>query len=344
MVLFFCTLIISWVLSFMAEKRNKTIFFVVSAVGIGLLAALRGVNVGIDTPGYYDIFNNLDVEWKVSNLEPGFLFVAKQLMLITHDARFVVGFYSFFTVLFILIRLWTLRKNRSYSFMLLVYLCLYFPLSLNIMRQFFAISIVFLSTILLEKKRFVIYLFFILLASLFHLSALFGLLILIVYLIVNEKTKERRKALIISSLVIIPIIIFVGSLVFGRYLSKYMQTSTFNFGLMNVAKLLLVALFLLINFKLIKKSAFSKEIEFVVVVYVFGTVLTSLGYFFAFADRVGLYCMLFEIPFVSFVSMGKNFGKSSLLFKCAYLLICVYTFSLELINNGNGLFPYSLNF
>lgn len=344
MVLFFSGLVVSLLISVVAEKRNNVFLFILSTLLVGFLAALRGVNVGIDTPGYYDIFSNLSIPWKISNMEPGFVFVAKQLMSFTFDPRVVVAFYSFFTVLFVLVRLWLFRKNGSYSFMLFVYVCLYFPLSLNIMRQFFALSIVFLATVFFDKRRYLPYLLFVALASLFHLSALFGVVIFAIHFIISQKSVKTKHTLIAASMLAIPLLFVAVVLVFGKYIDKYLQTATVEFGLMNFVKLGLVALFVAMNYRLIKKSNASAEVKYLMIIYTLGVVITSFGYLFSVGARIGLYCMMFEMPFIAFVTSKKNAIASSSFFKVAYLLICVYSFSTELLNNGNGIFPYYLNF
>ena len=214
MLVFVVLVIFGLALSYVADIKNSVFFMLASAFIIGCVSAFRGTSVGIDTPVYYDIFSNLNLTWKYTTVEKGFIFVGKQIMNLTHNALFVFAFYSFVTIFLVMLRLWTLKKGKSFSFMVLVFLCLYFPLSMNIMRQFFALSIVFFSTIFLERKKPLLFVLPVVFSALFHYSALFGLLLLVVYYYFCSESKRQKRFLVLFFLISIPIAIVLSYFLF----------------------------------------------------------------------------------------------------------------------------------
>lgn len=348
----FCAL--SVLLAWVAEKRNNRILFVISMLLIAVLAGARARTVGIDTDGYYTY-----IDWAerdiLKNVEPGFIFLSKHLLRLFGEIEWVIFFYSSLTVLFIFLRFWTLREKASYAIMVFFYLAFYLQLSLNVMRQFFAISIVFLATYLLEKRKYFWYLPFVALAVLFHYTALFGVVIFIIYYWNGTKQGLKKLFLVLAIIATVPIAYYyLGSLI--DFYSGYFDEAEVDIGLMIFAKLAILALFIIFNrlyiFKGIDTDADlttgedSDEVsttvkdttaKTVVYLYIIGLVLTFLGYIFRYMERVGFVFMIFEPVAIAYMCKRqyKGFFALATIALATFVIITAYT------SNGNGVFPYN---
>ncbi len=350
----FCAL--SVLLAWIAEKRNNRILFVISMLLIAVLAGARGRTVGIDTDGYYTY-----IDWAerdiLKNVEPGFIFLSKHLLRLFGKIEWVVFFYSSLTVLFIYLRFWTLRSKASFTLMTFFYLAFYFQLSLNVMRQFFALSIVFLATYLLEKRKYFWYLPFVALAVLFHYSALFGIVIFIFYYWNNTHQGLKKLFLILALLIAVPIAYYyLGSIL--DFYSGYFDEVQLDIGLMIFAKLAILVLFIIFNRLYIFKGIdvnedtppLSEGIEeagikderdttakTVVYLYILGLALTFLGYIFKYMERVGFVFMIFEPVMIAFMCKRQYKG----FFALATISLATFIIVTSYISNGNGVFPYT---
>lgn len=171
------------------------LFLCCSFFELWLLATLRAPTFVTDDLGYLEMFYSpaaCYVEWGYCQLsqflhffgtEPYILFGGLALLVFTGIAIFIY------------------RYSSNVVLSVLIYICLMYAFnSLNCIRQFLALSVMFLAFPFVQKRRFWLFLFFVLFASLFHKSAFICLSFYWLY-----KTKVNIKnisILIISCLVI----------------------------------------------------------------------------------------------------------------------------------------------
>lgn len=325
----------SVLLAWFADRKNTKIAFLLSTLLICIIAGFRARSVGIDTDGYYQY-----IEWVqmgvLENVEIGFIYFTELLLLIIDLPEFVVAVYSIITVICIFTRLWTMRRVASYPLMVLIYLAFYLQLSMNIMRQFFAISIVFLATLLLEKRRYILYLASVVFAFLFHSSAILGIIIFVVYYWINNTRSVKRLLLVTLLTLASPIALSVTSELIGKY-AGYFETSSVDIGLIIFAKLAVVVAFITFN----RHYIFSNEDEddtpkIVTILYIVGLVLTFAGYIFSYMERLGFIFMMFE-PICLAIMCKRNYGD---LFRIVVLGLVAFVAVMSYTSNGNGVFPY----
>lgn len=139
---------------------------------------------------------------------------------------------------------WTLLRCKSDNALLLgatVYLFLYYNQSLNLMRQWVAVAFVLLAVVGLYNSsrglkglsRCVVA---VLIGTLFHISALFGLIVLAIrfYLESNVERLSRRTAIVciaaaLAFVCLGPIASVLSSLGFGRYVAGYLGDQSVHF-------------------------------------------------------------------------------------------------------------------
>ena len=84
-----------------------------------------------------------------------------------------------------------------------------------------------------------------------------------------------------------------------------------------------------------------KDYNTIVFIYILGLFFSSVGMFFAFMSRLGYWYLIFELLYWGYLVKNNNNKFLNKLFIFVYV---IYIFSLELISNGSGIFPYYINF
>lgn len=161
------------------EHHKKNIYLLITFLMLTLLGGLRGSAIGTDTSSYIRIFNNIANYNKIEKLftldiELGYVFLnrliakiggSSQTLLFATSAIVSYGFLVFI-------------KNHSKNIILsafLLFTLFYYYASFNAIRQYIAIAILINSYYYIKNKDFLGFLFIIIFASLFHVTALFFL-------------------------------------------------------------------------------------------------------------------------------------------------------------------------
>ncbi len=217
MAIYFITFMLSCLLIKLSEKRKKIghNFLILLALLLPcLLAALRAYSVGTDVQTYvkplfdysssassYSEYLNsswYSSGWKLnlaSDIEIGFrllvYFISKiggsmQLLLFIIHAIIIIPVYKGLKII---------NKDNNIWLGMLVFYLMFYNISLNAMRQFMSISLIFLGICLIIENKNKKWQFFLLLilATLFHTSAILGIIIYIFYLLLNNKTEKKYK-------------------------------------------------------------------------------------------------------------------------------------------------------
>ena len=197
------------------QKSNKILYHILNTIAVLLpciLAGLRSTTIGTDVEVYLDkIFESaknssnfsdyLNGSWwliyrtrHVYDYEIGFTTLVYLIQKITNNIHFVLFFIQALTVVPIYLGL---RKVEGFESkipfaMLIFYLSLY-NTSLNIMRQMISISIIFYGTccLMYSKRGTIKFLISYILSCCFHDSAIFYIVIFVLYKILNIKLGEK---------------------------------------------------------------------------------------------------------------------------------------------------------
>lgn len=357
-------------LGYVAEKEDRKAYVYFLILLLTFLAGFRGENCGVDTPSYYNnVIKGFPYPWMFR--EEGFRAMATFFMNRFKNPQLVFVSCAFITNYLILKRLWDFRKEANYSFMVLIYVLLYYSNSMNIMRQYVAVAFIFYGTRYLKKNK-LFFIPFLMLAFSFHRSSL---LAIGYFGIVLWKDFSKKKKAIFS----LPMLLMViGSIVYtNKYLAKDISSySAQVVDNVNVTYfyLLIITLLVLITYKLrigikitehithsykYKKRRLLKtgiritehitpnkdatgQLESDVSVYVLiGLAFKALSMFFEFVGRTGLYYSIFDVVFWGIAC--KNL-KNSKLNRVLILIYAIYIFMLIIVKNDIKLFPYEVFF
>lgn len=335
-------------------SKNKITLLIWFIILLGL-AAFKGIMVGVDYPMYYGFFIQKSY---IGLIEPGVSFIYDLAEKYQSFYVFSLGVYFLF-LFFIFYGIKKNSPNYLISILLFIIMHIYFN-SFNQIRQLIAVSIIFcfVNYLMTDKKmdRFK-YILVILLALLFHNSAIF----LFVLFFIPKKT--YRPKLVIPLFLMTIALYFIPSFknqigqlmvsLSGFYGEKY-SLGSYNFFGVNKEKGLLQLIPVIVQMMIVTISLyfpkFNKNLNINDKLYHFSTnaVIINLC-LYALAgveaiDRLQIYFSCFNIYFYSYLihlllnDNKKRYGQIFVIFIFAFWLL-YYTWRLMI--NVHGIVPYS---
>lgn len=355
-VLLVCvTVLLAWV----AEQKENKLLLGICILILVLFAGLRGESVGIDTASSYRTYRALMYGHTLTRAEVGYYELSRVLLSVLKSPEMLVLFYSGVIHTFIVLRIWSMRKRASFAFMMFAYLSVFYISTMNIMRQYLAIAVVFFATLLFENikgvdiKRCIAFVVVVVLASTIHTSALMGLVILLVYLFQarNESKKAKRAALLFfAAAIAATTTIFDHAMV--RY-GHYFEHPNMDFGIMSIYKLLCWCFIVFMAkcsvcngvlrisrdrpFCTASDGSLCQMDPIAAKMCLLGILLGMVGMLFPYAERI---CYYFKIYEILFWGQAVRARKNSWFYRTIILIYLLYILMGELVMNGSGIFPY----
>ena len=353
--LFYTFVIIGAIIfSYLAQKSKSSIFFninlFISFLFLFLILGLRDIS-GIDDPVYSRIFYEVNSfgwieKFKTSTLEPGYLILNRIVGVFTNDYIYMQLISSLIPLAIFYISFKKYKKSIDISFaVFLLSTMIYFQiLSVGLVRMFIAVSIIFKGLYYIPLKDTRKFFAHVLIASLFHYSAMF-MSILIYFTIDNKSLSKKAKRFIIIAFLMTPIIfIFVSSYVvplLGARYSIYGNVGNFTLSIWDFSTipLLLIILYFygqkdgvthdyfLVGFSLLAMTS---------VLSIYGS-LVSFGRLIYYTNS----SLFIVAPIV-----GQNIQKSSvkrILFYFVIIVYCImYLYRTQFLLDSHipNLFPY----
>ena len=197
MLLYLIVAILTYIILFYSKKiDNKRILIIISFLLLFLVSALR-VNVGTDYLSYKEWFDNThgpSLEY-ANFLFNNLIFLIK---IFTNNSQVFFAVTSF--IILSLVYYTNVKNNKEYDMSLYLFVTLGFYFStFNGIRQWISIALFMLAYNYSIKKDYKKYFLLIIIASLFHVSAL---LLIPFYFIFNVKFTDKIKMYIIGSCLI----------------------------------------------------------------------------------------------------------------------------------------------
>lgn len=201
---------IKWFDHLKQSKKYINIIFVILA----LFLAMRGTRVGVDLDNYEEIFGFCHDKSFAELLtferhEVGFKYYNKIISLIFNNYSFYLAITAIVSIAGVYYYIKTNSKNYIYSIFIFITFN-YYAFLFGLLRQAIAISILMFSIKYIKERKLIKFLLLVILASLFHKTAL---IFLPLYFI--SKLKINKKILIIWLVLILLL------LVFGRYIVDF---------------------------------------------------------------------------------------------------------------------------
>ncbi|WP_447406701.1 EpsG family protein [Clostridium perfringens] len=268
------------------------ISFVVTFFILSTFSAIRD-GVGCDYESYVLHILNIQSGNK-SYMEEGFQKVVIWASKIDQNPRLVIIIFAILTCFFYIKAIWDQSTNRLFSVFIFLSWGYYF-LTFNTIRNYFALAVVLYSIKFLDKNKYIKFIFFVIVASFFHKSAL---VCIPIYLLAKRKYSIKYVPFII--------LITVLAILLKEYLREFLfifypgyMGSAYDVGhvsYLNIIKAVLVIILCAINYKNIKNDSLSR--------FFFNLNVLSLVFYIGFywtpeISRIGFYMnatSIFLIP------------------------------------------------
>jgi hypothetical protein len=304
LILYIAVFAISAVLIDLGLKRKNKLQIILGIIITATLSGLRYM-VGTDYNGYVSIYNSFAKTSFITYLETifhqpeiGIYFISRLSKYLCNGPLLVFLLTSFITIIFFVLAIKNLNpKHRGIVFFILLTTIL--PTSFNTIRQMVAVSIFLYAVNFIFTKKPIKYIFWVIVASLFHISALVLIpLVLIPYII--RPGVFRNRFLFITVITFCTVVtclaipfIFEFITKFGIFEKYSIYEGYVGYGDNNTFYLK-AALFaiILIFYKYFKQISY---INYFVIFAAIDVAISSIGFESAYLKRMALY-FSFALP------------------------------------------------
>lgn len=360
---------------FANRAKDRRAFIFLSALSIivpVLLAGLRDYSIGIDVKNYLSMERFWAGAIRAESLgdylafyldkgyrEPLFALFIGAIAQFTGEYRAFLLLAHLVIVSGVYIGACRLKKYARPEMTLLLFYLLYFNNSLNIIRQYMAMALVFAFCADLLDKKYIRYLVVVLIASLVHTTALLSLVPLVYHIILYTRRDLRpapwlRKTVLYALLVVgivsfIPLVNFAMDI--GLLGTKYAFYFKTEFTRMSYTRLGLHALecvAIVLCYKKLKKT--HDNYDFLLLVTATFMAFHQLAPMIQYGQRIAIYfaflniVLLSTLPQVLSGAKLRLFGKSLALQPVLYAAIIAfsayYWYYQYVLGNSSETVPY----
>lgn len=384
MYIYLITFILSCLSLFVFEKIDGRIKYIFLGIGIfipALLAGCRADTIGTDVRNYVE-----PIQIYASGMRSFTEYINGNIVLLSGDSfsRIEKGylafvffiskinkslFFNLFTTQFLIIGLMVvglvkIRKyiNISLPFSMFLYYMLFFNISLNLVRQSIAMSILFFAFPFLLENKWIYFLISIFIATLFHKTAIIGLIIFLLYVILIKKFQVPQfkygmktihiegKHLISGAVIAIVILILMNpsssilnSILNILNLSSFGSLYSKGFGIFSFSQVIIRVPFLLLLIFSWEKMENNDLKYFYLVLTVIDILFAQMSGGSSIILRISYYLSIFYIYAVpNEIAVYSN--KSRILLQVAFLIGFIsYWYYMFVVNNYNQTVPFVFN-
>lgn len=334
--------------SFLERLSQSRIFLYISTILLICFAGFRGFNVGPDTVRYASYYSETHAKIGVSYFEPGYRILEKICASLNFSTLAFFLFVSLITMIFLVAGF---NYMTVFPTSVLVYYYARFFMNRNMgqIRAALAASIILFSLRYVITKKPSYFIFFCLLASTIHKSALIALMIYPFNYFMWKFVKTKKKAVIVVALMftISVIISIIGSgivySIFNVLSAAYVDSSNANaslsYGLNNpVIWMQVIITFLALIF--LNENNMTNKL--IISTYIISTILIILlSHYYVLAGRLS--SMLATVEPLLILKVTNHILRYKFISLFSFLVISLFIFWLINVQSG-ALSPYVLSF
>lgn len=363
-----------------AQKKNKSTFILLSVIAILIpcfIAAVRDKTIGTDVLVYVEPLKNAAINsksiteyfnsywfhiWRnyyVSSYEIGFSILVYIVAKLFGNIQFVLFFIQLLTIIPLYLALAPKRKEYPIWLAMAVYYLMFYNASLNMMRQWIAMSFLLLSfKSLTNGNKKVGFLWFIV-AYLFHTSALIGIIIYFAYKFIYKQNKivfMTSKKFIpknIISIIFLSLIAFIA--VFGtgamiRFISilglnKFTNYINGNVYFLPNQIMMRLPLIILYIFNWRKMNSKDKLTPFYFTMICWDLIASQLISVNVYAFRISMFFAAYNIFFIPTLVVSQKKKINKILITILIFLYLIYYWCYTYVIQGmHATIPYVSNF
>lgn len=351
-ILFICVTIMNIINEKYFLKSNKkftrNLFFIISLGLLCFVAGVRSETVGTDINVYVSrLFNmstnNFGIINYLQNSNSDLLFaLTVYIGSIFNNINYVLFLIEFMVATPIYIYAYKESSEKSFTYLVLIFLLTMYCISLNLMRQSIAMSICILSYHFFENKLYKKSFIMLFLACLFHKTALiFSMVYLINFTIKNSKKYKMIHTISIILLSII-ITIFMEKIVGLTSYASYIERSSLirEFSINSILKKVFWIALAGFNTFFIKDEKKKNNLIIGNVLMIISLALTICSFKIPGTGRLGYYFLNMSyfliIPEIPHAFKERKFVMTVLLFVVIY-----FWFNMTCVKNDSSqVYPY----
>lgn len=360
-------LLINLLLSYIAEKCyerakiSSALTILVLVLINTIFSGFRDFGIGVDTTVYIES-SFMDVQsirsvkdFLLLDGDKGFIFLAYIASIFSDDSQALLVAVALFIQIFFYLALWQYKKSNDISFFVAtaLFCIVFFCHTLNLMRQFCAISVLAFAFSFYIQGKWKKYLLLQILAFFFHTSSIIFIFVPIFWNI--SRITDVKKRNIYFFLIILGLICFISfyfyfltllgdfSIISDTYVDRYgssgeysKKISSTGTGLGNVVWFCYPIAY--ICYAMYKKVENKQYLFFLLLLSTSYSLLQLLSYQVRFMDRIAYYLSFIYFIFLSRIFTSK---KMPLFVKSIMIYLYVVTWiNLYIISEGGDILPY----
>lgn len=323
-----------------AQKRGEKRWLWMAVLLLSLVAGLRAESVGVDTRNYTLILRRCAVEgYERITKEYLFYYIGTILYRLSGSAAASFTAYALLTNGLIFARLWDFRNRCSLAAVALFYCLYYYGGTMNGVRQYLAIAIVFFATRYLFSEKFGRFYLLTLLACMFHYSACAGFVLPVLAIGCKRRYPLREFLVLCTSAVVLLVAIPICLDTYSGYVDK----ADVGVGWITVARIMTFLAVCLLGLRPIalKEQEEGSCLGHTLCAVLFGICMVGfLCSFISQINRVGYYFRFFELLVYGMVLWNRESQQlTRWLLGAAVFVLGVHCFTAY-----NNIIPYGFCF
>lgn len=343
------------------KDRRQSIFFIIGIVILyTIIAGLRDFGIGIDTNVYIeDYFNtakslvSVKEFLSIVSMDKGFLFLCWLSSLISSDKQVVLVVVELWIIAFTMHGAYMLKRDHGMKLWIFVfiYFFMFFGYSINLMRQFCAMSLLFWGFVWLRNGNWKVYVLAQFVAYYFHSSSVIFVLVPMVYFLSYIKNVRSRNYLTIASFIVIIIIMssfyqylallgdldIISEVYSDRYGKDSEYQATAGFSILELLNYISIFFLLYAAYRNKKMPVSYKYI--LITLYSINFLFVQLRYISAYLDRLSLYISLIYLTYLVYVLSDKRIPLLLRITVVNFTIFFCYRIFIE--NLGANIYPYT---
>lgn len=374
MIIYIVCFIFSLIFSYGYEKSNIKLLMAISLFFPVAIAAFRADIIGTDVQVYarqlYNIAINsknfdefLNMKWyaiwrfkEVSEFELGYtilVYLSAKLKSFT----FLLGCTQFLTIFPLYLSLNRYKNRYKYivTIGLSIYYLLFFNMSLNMMRQWIAMTMIMLAYVYLKDSKYVQSTIIFIIAVLFHRTAIIGLGVLITYVLLRKNkreiflkfsTKRYNLNIVIFITIITLLITTVLSNSFRIMLTNLLGLNDYSTYVNGTVAISINQIYtdipvLLLFLMIWKRRKNIEDYTFLTFCVFSNIVLSQLSSVMAYSSRIVLYISVFKMLIVPiYLNNLQGRLKKIITLILILLLYSIYWYYTYVIKGTDATVPY----
>jgi hypothetical protein len=336
---------------FSSKKEREFLFLIIAASSLIIIMSLRDISVGTDLKGYYYDFQNSLYYWnnKIREHEIGYTLTNVLFRKLNLSFQAFLTFVSIFIVSTIALIYHLYSKNIFLSFYLYVSIGL-FQMSMTGLRQMIAICITILAFIMLSRRKRILFVLLIILATCFHMSAL---VFFPVFLLQKFKLTRKKAIILYFSLLTISLLIvsfdffidlFYNLISFTSY-GFYLRSNPSQTDIKVAIENLMIPFFSLVYWPKAKNYHSQNYLDSFSIFFLFSCVsffLTILARRLNLIDRIGFYFIFYNTLLIPNTLENIRDAKTKKLLIIIIILLAFVQLLMTFPDSYANIVPYKL--